>query len=283
MTQTFRRLVVGTALTCLAGCDTGAGAPPHGLVLATTTSVENSGLLASLLPAFRSAASTDVGVHQAGSGRALKMLRDGQADVAITHAPQAEARALRQSPHWWYRKIMFNDFVIVGPPDDPARASGATSAVEAMRRIAGSGARFISRGDESGTHERERQLWALARVEPARDRLVIAGSGMGSTLRIASAMEAYTLTDRATFSHFTSEALRLIPVAERDAILLNTYAVVVATDEGRAGVAEAMRFGRWLAEGEGREVIARFKIRGIQAFQVWPLDRQRADPSALPR
>jgi tungstate transport system substrate-binding protein len=257
--------------------------PARTLDLATTTSVVHSGLLDALLPAFESETSITVRVHQAGSGRALVMLAEGRADLVISHAPDAEARALRQSPGWWYRKIMYNDFLIAGPSSDPAGAAQAESAAAAMRRIAASGALFVSRGDESGTHERERALWTAAGDQPAPGRLVAAGQGMGGTLRVASAMNGYTLTDRATFAQLV-ESLHLAVVFEDDPLLLNTYAVLVATDPGRRAADDAMRFGRWLAEGNGRALIEGYRLRtGIPGFHVWPADRPRTGPADLPK
>ena len=125
------------------------------IVLVTTTSVGNSGLLEKLLPAYERASNMQFGVHLVGSGLALKVLAEGQGDVAISHAPEAETDALRQHPRWWYRKIMFNDFVIVGPSADPARVREAQDAADAFRRIASAGSEFVSRADQSGTHERE--------------------------------------------------------------------------------------------------------------------------------
>jgi tungstate transport system substrate-binding protein len=252
------------------------------LDLATTTSVVHSGLLDTLLPAFESETSIAVRVHQAGSGRALVMLAERRTDVVISHAPDAEARALQKAPGWWYCKIMYNDFVIVGPADDPARAAAAGGAADAMRRVAASEALFVSRGDESGTHERERALWTAAGSQPPTGRLVAAGQGMGGTLRVASAMNGYALTDRATFTQLAN-SLHLEILVEGDPLLLNTYAVLVDPDGGPRA-AHAMRFGRWLAEGRGRELVAAYRLRtGLAGFHVWPADRPRSRPSDLPK
>jgi tungstate transport system substrate-binding protein len=252
------------------------------LVLATTTSVDNSGLLAELLPSFQHATGIRIQVIRAGSGRALAMIEAGQADVAISHAPALEASALAEHPRWWYRKIMFNDFVVAGPPDDPVRVRGSASIEDAMKRIATAGALFISRGDESGTHERERQLWQAAGVDGSTAKIVAAGQGMGATLRIASEMRGYTLTDRATYLQLKA-SLALETVFEGGANLLNTYAVVVP-DRHAGSQSSAMRFARWLVDGRGRDVIAGFKVAGgIEAFNVWPEDSPRDHPDARPR
>jgi tungstate transport system substrate-binding protein len=251
------------------------------LTLATTTSVGNSGLLESLLPAYERTAHVTVRTHLVGSGRALAMLAAEQADLAITHAPAAEALALRDHPAWRYAKIMFNDFVIAGPPSDPAGVRGAASAADAMRRIARSQTRFISRGDESGTHEREQALWQAAGAMPDKNRLVIAGAGMGATLRIAGETESYTLTDRATFAQ-QRHSSPLAIVYEGDPTLVNTYAVEFDPAGPRAGDARA--FAEWLAEGAGRDAIAAYRVGpAVHAFEIWPEGRARGRPTDLPR
>lgn len=265
-------------LVAVAGCD--APRTPRQLVLATTTSVGNSGLLDVLLSAFQQQRGFAVRSHLIGSGLALRMLQTGDADVAITHAPEAEASALREHPGWRYRKIMFNDFVLVGPPADPSGVRGAASADIAMRRIATSNARFLSRGDRSGTHEREEQLWRLAGAQPSGERLVVAGAGMGTTLRIASETGAYTLTDRATLAQHV-ETLRLVIVFEGGPLLLNTYAVTVDPSGPRAQDAQA--FFDWVSDGQGRRVIEQYRIRDVLAFFPWPEGAARDDPYALPR
>ncbi|MBA2302843.1 MAG: substrate-binding domain-containing protein [Acidobacteria bacterium] len=244
-------------------------------MLGTTTSVGNSGLLDRILPGYTNAR---VRTLLVGSGRALEMLAAGTADVVISHAPARETAMLKTHPSWRYRKILFNDFVIVGPPGDSADVRGATDAAEAMRRIAGSGATFLSRGDESGTHERERELWSAAGVAPAAQRLVIAGAGMGQTLRIAGSSGAYTLTDRATFEALAG-SVTLTILNAGDPRLLNTYAVIA--DPKNAAGAE---FAEWLAQGSGRELIGAEAAAGrIRGFSPWPRDMPASTPDAKPR
>jgi tungstate transport system substrate-binding protein len=266
------------AISVLAGaCRHSAG---HQLALGTTTSVGNSGLLEVLLPAFDTDRGIDIRPSLIGSGRALKMLADGVCDVVISHAPDAETAALSAHPGWQYTKIMYNDFVLVGPPGDPAHVRGSPSVEDAMRRIAAADVRFISRGDGSGTQEREQLLWKVAGAKPAEGRLVIAGAGMGATLRIASETVAYTLTDRATFGQLSSR-LALAIVFEGGERLLNTYAVVVDPSATRARDARA--FADWLSSGKGRDLITAYRVgRGIVAFQVWPANRPRSSPRDLP-
>lgn len=268
-------------LACLLAPACSIGTQP--LVLATTTSVGNSGLLDSLTPQLRHDLSIDLRAHLVGSGLSLRMLEEGQADVAISHAPQLEAAALAKHPGWTYQKLMYNDFIIVGPAADPAHVREAGSPAEAMRRIATSGARFASRGDQSGTHERERSLWQAAGVAPSADNLINTAQGMAATLRAANAMHAYTLADRATFAQLEPVvALKLL--LQNDPVLLNTYAVMVpdrAPDPAAHRAAQS--FATWLASGHGRELVASFRIRGAPAFYVWPAGRPGSRPEDLPR
>jgi tungstate transport system substrate-binding protein len=259
------------ATAAAAGCSRGS----EPVILATTSSVANSGLLDVLLAAYDGRAVRPVLV---GSGRALEMLGSGSADVAISHAPAREAAALARHPSWDYRKILYNDFVIVGPREDPAHVAGATGAVEAMARIARSGARFLSRGDQSGTHEREEELWQAAGVQPDASRVVVAGAGMGQTLRIAGSSGAYTLTDRGTYEALRN-SVQLVVLHEGDPRLVNTYAVIA--DPGNEG---GSRFARWLSDGAGREVLSAL-LRGhqLKGFLPWPPEVDRFTPDARPR
>ena len=254
------------------------GSQPSSITLATTTSVVNSNLLTPVVEAYQRETGTIVNVSAVGSGRALAMLAGGPADVAITHAPAQEAAALRQHEDWSYRKFLYNDFLIVGPAADPAHVARAADAAEAMRRIAVAKARFISRGDGSGTEERELSLWTAAAIADGERPRVVAGAGMGATLRIASETDAYTLTDRGTWST-AGLALRLRALLEGDPALLNTYAVI-APRTNEAG----RRFADWLAEGNGRGVIDTILSSGaVKGFTLWPEDRPAGKPSDLPK
>jgi tungstate transport system substrate-binding protein len=252
-------------------------ATPPALVLATTTSVGNSGLLDTFLPAFTAETGVDVRVHLVGSGLAIGMLESGQADAVISHAPAREARALQGHQGWYYRKILHNDFVLVGPADDPAGAASASTIGEAMGRVAAGGSWFISRGDESGTHEREVALWRLAGVAPDAAFIVVAGQGMGATLRGAGETGSYTLTDRGTFSALERQvSLRI--VFEGGAELVNTYAVMAPGDN-----VPGARFAGWLAEGAGRDRLRQVLDAGtIRNFTLWPAGRPATTPDALP-
>ena len=243
------------------------------LDMATTTSVQNSGLLESLLPEFKRA---PVRVHPVGSGLALKMLADGAVDLVISHAPETETRYLADHADWVYRKIAFNHFLLLGPRDDPARVHDAADVVVAFRRIAARDVRFVSRGDQSGTHEREQALWKAAGVAPSADHLLVSGAAMGVTLRQADAQRAYTLSDDATFWQLESH-LSLVVVFDQDARLVNTYAVVFPRDNELAAA-----FADWLIRGDGRQRVADYRVQGRTAFGVWPLACPSSTPDAQP-
>jgi tungstate transport system substrate-binding protein len=264
-------------MALVAGCRS----KPDVVRMATTTSVENSGLLAEILPVFSRQTHITVDVLAVGSGQALNLLKRGEVAVGLTHDPAAEAAALAAGVITGYRKIMFNDFIIAGPPDDPAGIAAASDAVDAFTRIASTDVMFVSRGDASGTHSREQELWALAKRRPAPDRLLDVGQGMGGTLRVANEKSAYTLSDRATFEQFRS-SLRLTSLYQGGSALLNTYAVFVRPGLAGADRAAASALTEWLADGEGRQGIAGFVANGQTVFQVWPLGTPRGSPADLP-
>ncbi len=243
--------------------------------LATTTSVQNSGLLNHLLPMFEKASGITVRVHAAGSGRALQMLADGIVDAVISHAPEAEQRLLPRHRDWSYRKIAHNWFVLAGPAADPARVSEAADAVSAFQRIADSGEVFVSRGDESGTHERERQLWAAAGRQPPAEKLIVSGRGMAQALRHASEARGYVLTDAPTLWQL-AQAVELDILFEHDAKLLNTYAVAHRPEAGAAA------FAAWLVSSAGLKAIGSFRINGRQAFEPWSTGCPASQPADVP-
>ena len=243
--------------------------------IATTTSVVNSGLMEAILPIFEKETALTVRVQAGGSGRALAMLENGSVDLVISHAPQAESRMLAAHPDWQYQKIATNRFIVVGPASDPAHVREARDVVDGFARMAKSGSLFLSRGDESGTHERERELWAAAKITPESNRLLIGGAGMAATLRQADAQSAYTLSDDATFMQLR-KGLTLEPLLTGDPRLVNSYAVVF-----RAVSRPAQRFATWLIEGDGRKAIAAYTIGGTRLFEVWPTGCPGSHPTAL--
>ena len=265
----MRRPVL-TIVVMLAAC-TPAARPT--IDIATTTSVQNSGLLDYLLPHFEK---TQLRVHAAGSGRSLEMLADGVVNLVISHAPAAEARHLATHADWRYRKFASNCFIIVGPRDDPARIRDATDALDAFRRIAAAPVPFVSRGDQSGTHERELVFWRSAGVEPGPGRLIVSGRGMAQALRHADEINGYTLSDDATFRQLQPQ-LDLVPFTIGDGRLLNTYAVIHPQ-----GNASAEMLADWLLNGDGRKRIAKFQIEGRIGFAVWPQSCPGLSPNAQP-
>ncbi len=285
----FRRIVsLLTALTLLAGTLMACGPqqptelpptptqrPPTAteteaeetrtLTLATTTSTENSGLLGYLLPFFEEEYNTEVEVIAVGTGQALQIGEDGNADVLMVHARSLED-AFMDAGHGVRREdLMYNDFVIVGPRDDPAGIEGTTDAAAAFAQIAEAEATFISRGDESGTHTKEKTIWSAAGVEPSGDWYIAAGQGMGAVLTMADEQEGYTLSDRATYLARTLEGTDLVILTEGDPILFNPYGVIAVNPDKSPEInAElANQFIDWLISVPTQEKIAEF---GVEQF-----------------
>ena len=217
------------------------------IILATTTSTRDAGLLDALLPVFERASGYHVQVIAVGSGQALEMGRRGDADVVLSHAPEAE-RALVDRGYFVGRRIvMHNEFLIVGPPVDAAGVRGMSDAVAAFARIAAHRARFVSRGDQSGTHQREQLLWRKAGITPppSGSWYIESGQGMGATLQLADEKRAYALTDRATYLTWRDH-VQLVPLAEGDSLLYNVYHVL-ELNPGNASRVNA-RGGKALAD-----------------------------------
>jgi tungstate transport system substrate-binding protein len=232
------------------------------LILATTTSTEDSGLLDFILPGFESTYNAQVDVIAVGTGQALKLGEDGNADVLLVHARALED-AFMEAGHGVRREdVMYNDFVIVGPAADPAGIQGLTNAAEAYQKIAGVQATFVSRGDESGTHTKEKAIWTAAGIDPAGDWYLSSGQGMGAVLTLADEQQAYTLSDRATYLARTLEGTELEILMEGDPILFNPYGVIaVNPDKGshiQAGLANT--FIDWLISVPAQETISQFGV-----------------------
>jgi tungstate transport system substrate-binding protein len=198
---------------------------PRDVILATTTSTADTGLLDALSPLFKDATGYTLKPIAVGSGAALELGKRGEADVVLAHSPAAEQTFMEEGYGSERRSVMFNDFVIVGPEDDPAGIAGNPSAVEAMHQIADSQSRFVSRGDESGTNALELRLWKQAGIEPAGEWYIESGTGMGETLTIANERGAYTITDRGTYLALR-DRLALPILVERDKALINIYHVI---------------------------------------------------------
>ncbi len=260
-----------TTLSLLALVPTpGRAAKDQTIVLASTTSVENSGLLAHILPQFTRETGIVVHVVAQGTGQALETAARGDADLVLVHDPVAEAKFVAAGHGLAPAEIAWNDFVIVGPRSDPAHIAGTHDAVAALQAIAAARAPFVSRGDESGTDALEKRLWKAAGLDPAasgggwyRD----IGGGMGAALNAAAAMGAYTLSDRGTWLSFGHKAEMRIEL-EGDRRLLNRYDVILLNPKThpRAKQAPAHRFAAWLASPEGQAAIGGYTIGGHRLF-----------------
>jgi tungstate transport system substrate-binding protein len=272
-----RRLFYVVVACGLAAC---AASEPQQLILASTTSTEDSGLFDTLIPAFEQAEPDyRVSVIAVGSGEALELGRRGDADVLLVHAPAAESAFVADGYGAERADVMYNDFLIVGPAADPARVGGMSDAAEALRRIAADSAPFVSRGDDSGTHRKELALWRTAGVEPSSPWYIQAGLGMGDVLRIASERRGYTLTDRATFL-FMQDGLDLVPLVEGDAALFNQYGVIPVA--GARTPKGATAFMRWITSPAAQRRIAR---HGVERFgqSLFIPNAGVADTARVPR
>ena len=273
--MTKKLLTLVSILIVVVGMLTGCCAPPpsaeptepvpaegQNLILATTTSTQDSGLLDHILPDFEQEYGIQVDVIAVGTGQAIEMGENGDADVLLVHARSRE-NAFMDAGHGVRREdVMYNDFVIVGPEADPAGIQGMTDAAEAFKAIAVAQAVFVSRGDDSGTHTKEKAIWAAGEIEPAGDWYVSAGQGMGAVLTMADEQQAYTLSDRATYLARTLEGTDLVILVEGDPILFNPYGVIVVNpDKGEHIKAElANTFIDWLISVETQEEIGQFGV-----------------------
>ena len=219
------RLGVALLVLLFAWTSAGAQAPAATVVLSTTTSTQDSGLLDVLIPLFEKQSGLTVKPVSVGTGQALALAARGEADVALVHAPALEKKYVAEGKLLNRRLVMYNDFIVIGPEADPAMIRGEARAASALAKIAAAGARFVSRGDKSGTHILEQTLWKEAGVTPAAPWYIESGQGMGATLGIADDRRAYTLTDRATYLAF-SKRVALKPLVEGDRALFNVYSVM---------------------------------------------------------
>lgn len=223
------------------------------ITLATTTSTEDSGLLDVLIPAFTKKYGVKVKVVAVGTGQALQLGRAGDADVLLVHARKSEDEFMAQGYGLRAWDVMYNQFYLVGPANDPAGIKGMTGAAEAFKKIAGSGSKFISRGDDSGTHKKEKSIWEKAEIKPAGSWYISAGQGMGETLKMAEEMGAYTLVDEATF--LTNKA-QLEVLGKGDKTLFNPYGVIeVKSTQKHNSVNEFIWF---LISPQGQKLIGDF-------------------------
>lgn len=242
-------------------------ADPDIIRLATTTSTENSGLLGKLLPAFEKNTGYKVQVIAVGTGKALRMGHDGDVDVVLVHAPAAEEKFVADGHGVNRRSVMYNDFVIVGPKDDPAGIRGMQNASAALKRIMGKNIPFISRGDDSGTNKKELELWKAADMTPNGSWYRAVGQGMEETLLMAGEISGYTLADRGTWLAI-KDKLPLEVLVQGDPRLFNPYGII-AVNPARypdANYLGAMRLIAWFTSVPGQHLIRDFKITGEPLF-----------------
>lgn len=235
--------------------------------LSTTTSTENSGLLTYLLPIFEKKTNSKVHVISVGSGKALELAKNGDVDVTLVHARPAEDKFVAEGYGIDRRDVMYNDFVIAGPASDPAGIKGSKDVIAAMKKIVESKAKFISRGDNSGTDLMEKAYWKSVGSQPKGNAYISAGMGMGEVLNMAAELEAYTLTDRATYNAYRAKT-GLAIVVEGDRTMFNPYGIIAVNPARHKGVnyQGAMQLIHWVTSEEGQKAIAEFKFDHQQLF-----------------
>jgi tungstate transport system substrate-binding protein len=237
------------------------------LRLSTTTSTENSGLLGYLLPAFEAKTGLKVNVISVGTGKALELGKNGDVDVTLVHARQLEDKFVLDGWGIDRRDVMYNDFIVVGPTSDPAHVKGDPDVIDAFKKIASSNARFISRGDNSGTDVMEKGYWQMAGTKPAGTSYVSAGLGMGEVLNMAAEMKAYTLTDRATYGAYKAKT-GLAILVQGDKRMFNPYGIIAVNPARHKGInyKGATQLIEWMTSPEGQAKIASFRPAGEQLF-----------------
>ena len=271
LTVRIFRSILALALVFAAASATFSIAQTVPIVMASTTSTEQSGLFSYLLPEFKKATGIDVKVVAAGTGQAIDMGRRGDADVLFVHDQMAEEKAVAEGYAIKRYPVMYNDFVLVGPATDPARAKGK-NIVEALKKLSAANSNFVSRGDKSGTHAAELRYWKAAGVQtpgdkPAFSNYKACGCGMGPALNIASSTGGYVLADRGTWLSFKNRA-DLAVLVEGDTRLFNQYGVMVVNPakHPHTKAAEAQKFVDWVTSPAGQSVIAGYKMGGEQLF-----------------
>ena len=263
-------LALGAAALAATGSIGPAAAQDRFIVVQSTTSTQNSGLYEHILPMFTDRTGIEVRVVAVGTGQAIRNAANGDGDVLLVHARPAEEKFVADGYGVARFDLMYNDFVIVGPPSDPARVAGMTDAVAALTRIAGAETPFASRGDDSGTHQAELGLWMEAGVDvqaASGGWYRETGSGMGTTLNIGIGMGAYVLTDRATWSSFGNRRDHRIAV-EGDPKLFNQYGIILVNPEKHPNVKaeQGRQFVDWILSEEGQAAIAAYRVDGRQLF-----------------
>ncbi|MGA2640993.1 MAG: substrate-binding domain-containing protein [Spirochaetia bacterium] len=269
----MKRFIAVALVLCAITLTAAAQNPPSAiqnlrLRLATTTSTQDSGLLPILNPPFEKLTGITVDVIAVGTGKAIKLGENGDVDVVLVHDHKAEDKFIAQGFGVNRRDVMHNDFVIVGPFEDPARVAGSSGAVDAFARIATAGAGFVSRGDASGTNVKELDLWVAATVTPKGSWYKEAGQGMGEVLVMSSNLRAYTLTDRGTWIAMKDKLPGLRILSEGDAALFNPYGVIAVNPQKHPGVnyMAAMQYIAWVTSVQGQKIIRDYTMGGQQLF-----------------
>ena len=249
-------LIVVLFLSLLLGCQPQKGT----LILATTTSTQDSGLLDAIIPIFEKEYNATVKTIAVGTGEAIAMGERGEADVLLVHSPAAENKFVSEGYGVERVDVMYNDFVIVGPATDPAGIKGMDT-LAAMRRIVDTQSLFVSRGDDSGTHKKEKVLWEKAGVSPSNDHYISTGQGMGQTLRIADEKKGYTLVDRGTYLALRP-SIDLVILVEGDEVLFNPYGVIAVNPEKfpKVNYDLATKFIQWITSVETQKIIGEFGV-----------------------
>jgi tungstate transport system substrate-binding protein len=268
--MTRRSLFALAALAAAFGTCSDAIAQDKSIIVSSTTSTQDSGLFGHILPLFKAKTGITVKVVSQGTGQALDTGRRGDADVVFVHAKAQEEKFIADGFGVKRYPVMYNDFIVVGPNSDPAGIKGSKDVAASLRMLKDKSAAFISRGDRSGTHSAELALWKIAGVDIDKNKgswYRAIGQGMGATLNTASASNAYTLTDRATWIAFKNKGALVIAV-EGDKRLFNQYGVMLVNPAKHAHVkkAEGQQFIDWLVSPEGQKAIADFKLNGQQLF-----------------
>ena len=266
----IRRVVFGIILMALIAAATPAAWAQKFITVASTTSTEQSGLFKHMLPAFQKKTGIEVRVVALGTGQALDMARRGDADVVFVHARAAEEKFVAEGHGVKRTPVMYNDFVLIGPKSDPAKVGGGKDILDALKKVKAAGAPFVSRGDRSGTHMAELDLWKAAAIDIDREKgpwYRDTGQGMGPALNTASSMNAYVLADRGTWISFRNRA-DLAILVEGDKRLFNQYGVILVNPAKHPHVKKDLgqAFIDWVISPEGQKNIAEYRIGGEQLF-----------------
>lgn len=262
------KLILFSLVFLLNACVSSAEAPKQKLLrMATTTSTDNTGLLKAILPQFEKDTGYEVQVVAVGTGKALKMGRDGDVDLVLVHARSAEEEFISEGFGTQRQDVMYNEFILVGPKSDPADIKSAKSAAQALTSITENRSTFISRGDDSGTHKKEQGLWRSANLTPKGKWYLEAGQGMGKIIQIAGELDGYTLTDSGTWLVYKKKS-PLVQLYQGDEALFNPYGIIAVSPERHEAVnhSGAQSLIHWITSAKGQKLIGNFQFHGERLF-----------------